>query len=279
VGDGARTGGSTGEDAVLAETGRVPREAKRTETETTLVVVADTPEDVADAVAALTELDGFALLPAPDQSIRDRYFDTSEGVLAATGTGLRIRELDDRRLLTIKGPARPGAHGGVTRTEQEEAWPDRAWAVLRAELGTVLGVPAAPAASDPVRALEALGLAVVQDRRIARRVRAALPPSGARARVAELAVDAVTFELDGRAVRHHELELEVKAEGGDADTAALARRLERRFAPALRPWHLGKLSTGKALGRLIDELGPEAVLTADGSVRPSAYDEIESRGR
>jgi hypothetical protein len=279
VDDGASTAGRGGERSAAAGVARTLEPAKPTETEATLLIAADAPERVADAVAALTELDGFALLPTPEQSIRDWYFDTPDGALAGARTGLRVRELDAQRLLTIKGAPRPGPHGTVTRDEQEQSWPDGAWALLRTELGELLGVPAAPPASDPVRALDALGLVIVQDRRIARRPRSALPPSGARARVAELVVDAVLFDLGGRAVRHHELELEVKAEGGDEAVGRLAESLERRFAPSLRPWHLGKLSTGRALARLIDELGADAVLTADGRVRPSAYDEIERRGR
>jgi inorganic triphosphatase YgiF len=244
------------------------------ETEITLVVIADPPEPVADAVAALTELDGFALIHAPDQAIRDRYFGTRDRRLAGGGS-LRLRELDARRLLTIKGAPQPGSHIGVKRTEHEEPWPDRAWALLRAELGETLAVPAALPASDPVRALESLGLAVVQDRTTARRVRAILPRSGGRARVAELAIDAVTFDLDGHAVRHHELELEVKGDGGDDAIETLAASLHARFE-GLRPWHLGKLATGGAIARLIAAHGPDAVLTPDGHVRPGAYEAIEA---
>jgi hypothetical protein len=248
------------------------RPAAPTETEVTLVVVADPPEPVADAVAGLPELEGFTLIHAPDEAIRDRYFDTPDRRLA--GSTLRLRDVNAQRVLTIKGPPQPGARVGVTRVEHEEPWPERAWALLRAELGDALGVPAALPASDPVRALEALGLVIVQDRSTTRRVRAVLPRSGARARLAELAIDAVVYDLDGLAVRHFELEIEAKAEEGEAAIGTIADGLLARFGAGLRPWHIGKLATGEALRRLIAAQGRDSVLTPDGRVRPIAYDAI-----
>jgi hypothetical protein len=248
------------------------RPAPPTETEVTLVVVADPPDPVADAVAALRELEGFTLIHAPDQAIRDRYFDTLDRRLS--GRSLRLREVDGERLITIKGPPQPGTHVGVRRVEYEEPWPERAWALLRAELGETLAVPAALPASEPVPALEALGLRAFQDRSTARRVRAVLPRSGPRGRMAELAVDAVVYDLDGLRVRHLEVELEAKSAEGEAALGALALRLLARFVDELRPWHLGKLATGEALRRLIAERGQDAVVTGDGRVRPSVYDVI-----
>lgn len=252
--------------------------AGRAEAETTLVIVADPPDPVADAVASLNELDAFPLLRAPDESIADRYFDTPDGVLGSAGTSLRLRELDTRLLLTIKGPTRAGIAGVPTRDEDEEPWPDRAWALLRRNLGGTLGIPAAPPASDAGKALEAVGLEVAQTRTTARRVRDVLPRTGGRARVAELAIDAVLFDLAGHAVRHYELELEAKAEGGEAAVAELTEILKARFGTGLRCWSLGKFWTGKEIAALIAELGPEAVLLPDGRVRPSAYDAIGGVG-
>ena len=220
--------------------------AKPTEAETTLLIVADPPEETADAVAALTELDGFPILHAPDRAIRDRYFDTLAGALAEARIALRLREVDSRPLLTIKGPPRDGGAGVPARDEQEEPWPERAWALLRLELDGILAVPAAPPASDPLKALEAVGFVLVHDRTTARRVREVLPRAGARGELAELAVDAVVFDLAGRAVRHHELELEAKAEGGVAAAAALTESLLERFAPGVR---LGASESSGPAGR------------------------------
>ena len=177
-------------------------------------------------------------------------------------------------MLTIKGPSSSWELGVRSRTEQEQEWPDAAWALLRAELGNGLDMPPQPPAADPVEALEAVGLVVVQGRKTLRRVRAVLPRSGPREQVVELAIDAVTYSLDGRAVRHHELELELKADGGEAAAAALAESLLSRFAPSLRPWSLGKTATGAVIAGLIDERGADAVLAADGTVRPWVYDAI-----
>ena len=251
-----------------------PEPPKPSETEATLVVIDDAAGEVARAVAALSALDGFALLHRPDEAIRDRYFDTPDGKLEATRTALRLREVGPRRLLGIKGPSRPGARGGETRDEQEEEWPDRAWALLREELGTTLGIPdARPSSSDPADALRSVGLAVVQKRNTSRLVRAVVAEGTGRP-VAELAVDSVVFHLVGSEVHHHEIEVEAKAAGGDAAVAALSESLVIRFWPSLRPWRHGKLPTGKAVATLIEERGRGEVLTDEGSLLPSAYDAI-----
>jgi CYTH domain len=256
------------------------RRTRPIETESTLVVVADSPEEVVRRVAALTELEGFVLRPRPDEAIHDLYFDTPDASLAAARSSLRLREVGTRRVLTIKGPPRSGSFGATTRDELEGEWPERAWKLLRTELAAVLVVPAAPPpGGDPVEALESLGLVVVQERATSRRVRDVDPHAAAPRPVAELAVDVVAFQLPGGPVRHREVEVEAKSAGGDAAVALLTESLVRQFWPGLRPWRLGKLATGKAVAELIERqaLEPRAegdALADDGSVRPWVYDLI-----
>ena len=167
---------------------------------------------VADAVAALTELDGFTLIPAPDEAIRDRYFDTPDGRLgSATRSGCGERRLAAARhdQGAGRGPGPTSASAASSTRSRGPTAPGRCSAPSSARpSASRLRLPA----SDPVRALEALGLVVVQARTTDRRVRAVLPRSGARAQAcAELAIDAVVFDLDGLRRRHYELELEAKA--------------------------------------------------------------------
>ncbi len=105
----------------------------------------------------------------------------------------------------------------------------------------------------------------------------AVVPAGEKHHVAELAVDSVVFHLGVEDARHHELEVETKATGGDAAVGALAGSLAMRFAPSLRPWPHGKLTTGSVAAALIAERGRDEVLMPDGSLRPSIYDEIAER--
>lgn len=251
------------------------RQSRPTETEVTLVVVSDEPEEVTCAVAALAALDGLVLQPRPDEAIRDCYFDTPDGRLEAAHNALRIREVCSRQLLAIKGPARPGSRAGATRDELEEEWPEPAWALLCAELGHELGLelPEAPPAEDPVEALRSSGFVVVQERETSRAVRA-VATQGSERPVAELDIDTVVFHLGPNDVRHHELEIEVKAPGGGDAVAALADSLVTRFEPSLRLWPHGKLSTGKAIAALIEIRGRDELLTGNGALRPSAYDAI-----
>jgi triphosphatase len=245
------------------------------EIESTLAVCSEEPEEIVRAVAALREIDGFELRPRENEDIRDTYFDTPDGQLDATGVVLRLRAVAGRTLLTIKGPPRAEVHGARSRLELEQEWPDPGWRLLHAELGRHLDLPAAaPAVSDPVEALRTIGLVVVQERRTSRQPRDVVPRAGDGGRVAELAVDSVVFRLAAGEVRHHEVEIEVKAAGGEAALAAVTERLVVRFEPGLRPWPHGKLATGKAVEALGDELRSDDLLTADGMLRPAAYDAI-----
>ena len=115
----------------------------------------------------------------------------------------------------------------------------------------------------------------MQDRETWRRVRTVTARS-ADGPVAELAVDAVIFDLESGDVRHHELEVETKADGAEPVVAELTERLEARFRPNLRRWRVGKLGTGAAVEALLEERDRDELLTADGTLRPSTYDAVIS---
>jgi len=254
---------------------RGPRRARPREIESALVVCSEAPGEVLDAVAALTGIAGLELRPRPDEAIRDRYFDTPDGRLGAREVALRVREVDGRTLLALKGPTGPG-EGGEGRDELEEDWLGRAWETLRSELGRDVALPAVAPADDPVEALRLAGLELVQERHTARRVRDVVPPGGGR-RLAELAVDTVDFRVAGQPVRHHEVEVEAKAPEGAAAVPAVVEALAGRFWPALRPWPYGKLPTGKAVEALLAERGPEGLLDDGGALLPAAYDAVAER--
>lgn len=62
--------------------------------------------DVASARAAVATAGG--RLVVPRRLIDDQLFDTADARLANAGTTLRLRRDDDRAVVTVKGPVRPG---------------------------------------------------------------------------------------------------------------------------------------------------------------------------
>ena len=238
------------------------------EREAKLVITAAPPEAVADAIAALPRLGDRPLTPVLAQSIRDVYFDTPSGALRARRDSLRVREQDGRAWLTLKGPGREVEPGVIERDELETAWS----ADTYARCVTLLagrGVPlrrAAPGA-DPLAALEASGLARIQERVTHRRVRHA---GDAAAPLVELAIDAVEYRLTAGPVRHHEVEIEAKAPEGAAYLGRALQDLRARFGEALTPWRHGKLATGFAIERLL-AASDAAGLVIDGRLVPAAY--------
>jgi inorganic triphosphatase YgiF len=239
------------------------------EREAKLVVIAERPEVVADAIAGLTRLAGRALHDGGTLAIRDVYLDTPDGALRARRDSLRVRVQNGKPLLALKGPGRSVGLGVTERDEMETPWSAEAHARcldILASRGIALR-RVAPVA-DPVATLLAAGLSRVQERETHRRLRHAA--GGVGAPVAELAVDEVTFHLDAGAIRHHEVEIEAKASGGADYLPLAAAELRASFPSALAPWRPGKLATGFAIARLL--ASPEgAGMVADGHLIPAAY--------
>jgi inorganic triphosphatase YgiF len=248
------------------------------ETEATLGVAAADPEAVLARIAVLDRVGGYQLLPRPPRNLRDVYLDSPGRALAARGAALRVREADGARLLTVKGPAAPGAGGARVRFEFEAPWSKdalgRALDALRG-MGVCLSrLDTGPLPTDPLDALARLDLCVVQERHTRRTPRDVFTDGeGAGEPLAELASDEVTYPLGGLDVRHAELEVEVKAAEGTAAMTKIIAALLAAFGPVLRRWdHGSRLATGEALrflqaaGRLEGPLGARACLT------PEAYD-------
>jgi inorganic triphosphatase YgiF len=249
------------------------------EVEAKLVIRSERPREIAREIASLAAVGRFRLVARGTLALRDSYFDTEDGDLRRAGASLRIRAVDGERWITLKGPAERDAESGtVERDETELPWSREALHRVVAAL-SALGVDLpsgreGAGGDDPVAALRALGLRPVQDRATERRVRDVLAEEGGDP-VAELVVDSVRYQLDGREVWHHEVEVEAKGRNGGKVVRAVAAALRERFPDTLRPWTRGKLSTGRVLERLLRSRELEGLLGPDGSLTPAAYDRID----
>lgn len=247
------------------------------EVEAKLAIVSQKPREVVEEVAALSSLGRFRLVSRGTLSLRDSYLDREDGALRRAGASLRIRTAGEERWITLKGASEKDAGMGmVERDELELPWSMEALERIVAALAG-LGVRLRPSGGvpdgEPLEALGALGLSVVQDRATKRRVRDVVA-DGAEEPIAELVVDSVRYDFGGRAAWHHEVEVEAKGAGVREVVGEVAEALLARFPEVLRPWTRGKLSTGRAVERLLREGDAEGVLGPDGDLTPAAYERI-----
>jgi inorganic triphosphatase YgiF len=233
------------------------------EREAKLVITAERPEAIADAIATLTSLAGQPLAAVDTVMQRDTYFDTPAGALRARRQSLRLRVTGKGTKLTLKGEGRDVDPGVTERDELEREWSAEAFAEARAALERQgIALAAAPATGEPSSVLAAAGLAHVQERR--------LRHAGAGAPIAELAIDEVTYRLASGPVRHHEVEIEAKADAGADYLPRAVAALRARFGDAVVSSRHSKLAIGAAMERLL--AAPRgAGLVAGDRLTPAGY--------
>lgn len=267
--------------------GETDAEAGSPEIEATLAVVSESPAEVTARITALDRVGDHLLEWRGEEELRDVYLDTPDGGLRERGLALRLRRGDAGWTLTLKGEARPAPGGGVERSELEVPWSGDGWRRVFEELrrlevappsGSDAHEPPAPGA-DPVEAVRAAGLQVVQERRTLRRTARVLPRGdGGREPVAHLVVDTVRYRPGAaRTAIHREVEVEAAERAPDGLPGRIAARLRDRFGDELRPWEHGKLATGVALEDVDPPVG------RDGDLLPDAYalldEELGAPGR
>jgi inorganic triphosphatase YgiF len=243
------------------------------EVEGKLIITGAEAEAVYDAIAALDAVGGYRVTRRAVELLSDAYFDGPERPLFVAGLALRVRSLNGRDLLTIKGESRV-QEGVISREELEVDWsPEGLDEVLEAlyQAGVSLGnVEAAREAATARDAIEALGFVTIAPRS---NRRVALTLARADETVGELDVDAVTLTVEGVVVRHYEVECEAKGAGDATVVPAVLEDIRSRHQ-SLRAWSISKLALGQALEVLAQEgrLGP---LLDAGRPRPEAYEAIE----
>ena len=250
------------------------------EMEASLLVSGHDPEGFIAQMAGLGELADYALTPCRQVRIHDRYLDTPEGVLLSRLLSLRLREVDDKPKITLKGDTPQSGAALKVRSELEVDWSQAGLEAVLAELerqGVSLDPPSWQPDAEPLAALLACGLRVIQDRATRRRILDAHRP-GMADPVAEIALDAVAFHLRSCLVRHFEVEVEAKGSGTPEDVQALVKELMARFPDRLGLWSIAKLTLGVLLERL-EEGGHLGQMVRDGRLLPEAYAGIMAAAR
>ena len=244
------------------------------EVEGKLIILGPDAPAVYEAIGRLDSVGGYRVARREVEELSDAYFDGPERPLFAAGLALRVRSLNGREMLTVKGESRV-QDGVISRDELEVDWsPDGFDEVLEAlsQAGVSFGgVEAARAQVSAREAVEALGF-VASATRENRRVALTLMREGEV--VGELDVDAVSFTVADRVVRHYEVECEAKGAGDAQIVRAVLGDLRSRYE-GLRSWSVSKLALGEALDALAagDRLSP---LVDGDRLLAEAYDAIEA---
>lgn len=242
------------------------------EREAKLIITAERPEAIADAIAALTSLAGQPLAPAGTVVQRDTYFDTPAGALRARRQSLRLRVIGRGTKLTLKGEGRDVDPGVTERDEVEREWSAAAFEEARAALARQgIALAATPATGEPSSVLAAAGLARVQERETRRRLRHA----GEGAPIGELAIDEVTYRLAAGPVRHHEVEIEAKADAGSDYLPRAVEALRAQFGSALASSRHSKLAIGAGIARLLAAPASAGLMAGD-RLTPAGYARLDA---
>jgi inorganic triphosphatase YgiF len=258
------------------------------EVEATLVISSEDPQAVVEELAALTAIASYQLLPQSSWAIHDYYVDTPDRILRQAHLSLRVREIDEIPYLTFKGPPQRIGPGVVEQLEIEAPWSQEALARVAKELARQgVRILAESSALDnigsersqkvsPLNVLADLGLQTVQRRENRRQVRNVVTGVATEPALAELAIDSVVYHLASQKVRHYEIEIEAKTDGGLPALKDIMKSLAEAYPATLLAWDHGKLSTGRAIQELLDEGVLAGLIGPDGNLKPAAYEKIHT---
>jgi len=250
------------------------------EVEAVLIIKGDV-DAVLKELADLRSILNYRLEPGQSKTIHDRYFDTIDRRLRKRGANLRIREIDGSLFISVKSHTRRTLRGATARREIEVPWSKQNLLSLikDLELEADLALPERQFSdADPLAAMEATGLQLVQDRETRREVRDVSSVRKPDLVLAELAIDRVTYHIGNHNISIFEVEVEEKAKGSSSVISDLTKALLQAYQPSLQKWSHGKFVTGLAIQRLLetepadnllgqDRLKPEALGTIDRALR------------
>jgi inorganic triphosphatase YgiF len=256
----------------------VERPGPPREVEGKLLLSSASAADTHARLVALRSVGSHTLVPEDPLRVNDAYLDLVGGELGRQRIGLRLRRSDGGVRLTLKADS----HDTSTvsdRLEIEAPWGRGVVDDVFAELsrhGIAVPRPASVDGRDPLDILAGAGFAPVQVRELSRIPRAVVRTSGGLEPVAEMAIDTVTYHLDGEDLSLREVEVEAKGPGGLDVVEEVTAALLAAFPGQLRRWSHGKFPTGEALRDLHASGDLAGLLDGSGGLHPPAYDIVDS---
>lgn len=246
------------------------------EVEASLIIKSENPRKVAGQIADLTSINNYRLLPQDSKTIHDFYFDKPNRALQTKKFALRIRTIGTSHWITLKGPSQPSNCGGVKRLEIEESWSKDTLTKVFNELESK-GIQMPQIRQDldyihPLNAMSGLGFEIVQKRESHRKIRNIVGEKNYPT-LAEMAIDSTVYHFSNQNICHYEVEIEAKV-GDSLVLEIIIKRLEKIYGPELQRWDYGKLATGKAIEKLLNEGGLEGMLDGNNNLKPAVYNKI-----
>lgn len=247
------------------------------ESELTLLVSSDDPDVMLSKIGDMVSIDDYILGPVGSFLISDYYFDTPKGELSRQKWALRVRREGEHVWITIKGPSRESDGGILERTEMELPWSPKAFATL-SSLPVTQSLSVSPfqkieTQGDALETFINAGLIVIQKRetrRVIKHIRHMMKNQV----IAELALDRVIYHIDGKALRHYEIEIESKGKEAASVLQHIAEYLLRLYPDELRKWPHTKFATGRAIQALLNEESFENTLGLN-DLKSESYGLIE----
>jgi|GEM_PF-530805 len=224
-----------------------------TEIESKLIIQSDHPASVMKRITNLTGIGPYSIREKHTQIMHDIYLDTHDNQMSLRKEALRLRETRESLWLCFKRAETVHAPGVFERFELERLWSRQNLEELLEIAGLKHSIKRLPGiiSRDPLETLAALNLCIIQDRQTSRTLLMLSDHTRhGRSIPAEIALDRVSYRIEGGTVLHFEVEVEACDDSGLHHVSAVTRLLKNYCAPNLVPWNHNKLITGFALEHL-----------------------------
>jgi inorganic triphosphatase YgiF len=262
------------------------------ETETSLIILSDTPDLISTKILALQEVKDYNFQRIDKiKHIHDTYFDTNDdkGSLQEHKIVLRIRKIEgnnEQTLVTLKELSKQEEWGSSSRLEFEEPLSKSSLNTILDKIKEKIPTIALPrydgnfdSANEKV-IMERIGLHAIQNRTTERNIMNIYSKKDS-SLFAELDVDYTLYNLtDDEQIGYYNVEIELKGPNKSIkDLEMLNKELIFMYQPDLKIWEYSKFTTGKAIKKLHERRILNGLVnhinTSVKNLKPAAFEKID----
>lgn len=223
------------------------------ENEYSFIICSSNPKLIVDKIIKKTKIGNFEVQNKREQLITDSYFDICN-LLQKNKFAFRLREENNKKLITLKGPPVNKDNNGIKRYEKELEWSKESFENIIDDIGAIIKNNIKDNSDDDaISFLRKIGFEDIQIRNTIRTVLDIIDNKDGKTKIiAELDVDEINYRLNTLDVSLFNVEIEKKdRETDDRVLRTIYNSLREEFGDdELSEWKHGKLALGKGIKEL-----------------------------